>query len=305
MTKYLWKTVIGDFVLDRSFNVIARGKSAELKKKYPDLSSDYGMETERKIMRKLDDSKYHKDLYKENLSLIKKQIRESVSDDNFIIQTIGSIDELDKASNILAKRLREWYELYNPEFSNSISSHEKFTELILKKSKKELLKEIKIDTDDSMGSDLAEVDLNQIKEVAKSLMNLYELRLKHEKYVEKIMGRAAPNVNEITGSMIGARLIAQAGSILRLSEFPASTVQLLGAEKALFRHMKTGARCPKFGVIFMHPLIATAKKDVQGKIARILADKISIAAKVDYFKGDFVGDKLLSQVKKKVKVLTK
>lgn len=300
--KYLWKSVIGWIVFDESFNIIARGSYDELKKDHPGASEDFGPETEKKVLKKLEnEQRLKKEFYIKNLELTKRQIKESVSDDNLIIQAVGSIDEIDKAANILAKRLREWYELYNPEFSYSLQSHEKFTELILKKTRKELLDELKVEENRSMGADLEEEDLNQIKELAAALKSMYEVRKKHEEYIERVMEKAAPNVKKISGSMIGARLIAQAGSLERLSEFPASTVQLLGAEKALFRHMKTGARCPKFGIIYMHPLVSASQKRFQGKAARILADKISIAAKVDFFKGGFVGDKLLDQVKDKIK----
>ena len=97
-----------------------------------------------------------------------------------------------------------------------------------------------------------------------------------------------------------AKLMALAGSLKHLSQIPASTVQLLGAEKALFRHMTTGAKCPKYGILFQHPYVSQAKKQVQGKIARLLADKISIAVKVDYFKGAFIGDTLKEQLKEKI-----
>ena len=82
--------------------------------------------------------------------------------------------------------------------------------------------------------------------------------------------------------------------------FPASTVQLLGAEEALFKHIKTGARCPKYGVLFAHQLVQKADKDRRGRAARVIADKISLASKVDFFKGEFIGDKLLKEVEKKL-----
>jgi nucleolar protein 56 len=110
------------------------------------------------------------------------------------------------------------------------------------------------------------------------------------------MKRYCPNLLEITGMMLGAKLIAKAGSLKRLSQFPASTIQVLGAEKALFRHMKTGARPPRHGMLIQHPIVAQAKQKEHGKRARTLADKISIAAKVDYFKGEFIGKKLKKEL---------
>ena len=118
------------------------------------------------------------------------------------------------------------------------------------------------------------------------------------KYLEKLMKRCCPNILEIAGTTIGAKLILIASGLKRLSGFPASTVQLLGAEKALFRHMTNKKfRPPKYGVIMQHQFIQSAKKQDKGKIARLLADKLSIAAKVDYFKGKFIGDKLKKEIK--------
>ena len=110
-----------------------------------------------------------------------------------------------------------------------------------------------------------------------------------------------PNIKAVCDVMIAAKLMEHAGSLKRLSEMPASTIQILGAEKALFRHMKTGAKPPRHGVIVSHSLIANSPEKMHGRIARTLADKISIAAKVDYFKGQFIGDKLRKELEGKFK----
>ena len=241
------------------------------------------------------------DLRKKLIIETKRKVRESVSKDNLIIQAINSIDEADKAANILAKRLREWYSFYLPEFSGTVASHEKFVELIQKKPKKVLLKEINLSEGSSMGADLEKDDLNAVMELAKGLEKLYNLKEVQAKYLEKAMNSFCPNITAIAGSLIAAKLIALAGSLKKLSLFPSSTIQILGAEKALFRHLKTGARSPKYGILHEHPLISQAKKSEHGKIARLLADKLAIAAKVDFFKGKFIGDKLKKDIDRRVK----
>lgn len=241
------------------------------------------------------------DLRKKLIIEAKRKVRESVSKDNLIIQAINSIDEADKAANILAKRLREWYSFYLPEFSDSIASHEKFAELIQKNSKKELLKQLNLSESSSMGAELKKEDIDAMFDLAKALENLYKLKEKQSKYLENIMKGFCPNITAIAGHLIAAKLIALSGSLKKLSMFPASTIQLLGAEKALFRHLKTGARSPKYGILHEHQLISQAKKKDHGKIARVLADKIAIAAKVDFFKGKFVGDKLKKDIEKRFK----
>ena len=153
---------------------------------------------------------------------------------------------------------------------------------------------------ESIGAELKEKDLSAILNIAKQLKSIYELKETQEKYLEDLMKDFCPNLTAVAGFEIGARLIRHAGSLKNLMEMPASKIQLLGAEKALFRHMKSGAKPPKFGMIFQHPLIQKSEKKSQGKAARILADKISIAVKIDYFKGDFIGDKLVKEIETKL-----
>jgi nucleolar protein 56 len=233
--------------------------------------------------------KKFQELRKINIQETKKKVKDSVKSDNFIIQTISHIDEIKKVSNILIKRLREWYELYNPEFSRKVKDHAKFVELILeKKDKKEK---------ESMGADFSKENLEPINKIASEINVLYKLKEKQEKYLSELMQKTCPNLTAVAGYLIGAKLISLAGSLKKLMIFPSSTVQLLGAEKALFRHMRTGARSPKHGIIHEHPLVSKAKE--KGKAARAVADKISVAVKVDYFKGKFIGDKLRKELEEK------
>lgn len=240
------------------------------------------------------------DLYREeNIKKTISDIHNSVSDDLLIIQTIKVLSDLNIVINSLVKRLREWYELYLPEISKKVRDHEKFVSLVIDKDKSALLEELKLQGHESMGADLKVEDVAAIINYAKKLKNLYELKSEQERYLDVLMKRVMPNTTILTGSLIGAKLLEQAGSLKHLSEFPSTTIQLLGAEKALFRHLKTKARCPKYGILHEHPLISKTKKQMHGKAARALADKISIACKVDYFKGNNIADKLKSDLEKK------
>jgi nucleolar protein 56 len=102
------------------------------------------------------------------------------------------------------------------------------------------------------------------------------------------------------GPTLGAKLIRYTGGLGRLTVVPSGTIQLLGAEKALFRHLKEKADPPKYGVIFQHPMINQAKWWHRGKIARTFASKISIAARIDYYGGEFIADTLEKQMEKRV-----
>lgn len=234
----------------------------------------------------------------------KEKLRLAVKTDWLIIQTAASLDELDKTINLLSKRLREWYELYNPEISHSIDNHERFVEVILEKSKKELLAELKIKN--TMGADLAQDDLQAIMNLAKEINELFKFKKKQEAYLEEVMQKECPNIKAVAGTAIGSKLLTLAGSLERLAKFPASTIQILGAEKALFRHLiNKGNRPPKYGILHEHSLVAKASMKNRGKVARVLGDKIAIAAKVDFFKGKFVGNILAKEIDKRIGELKK
>jgi nucleolar protein 56 len=310
MAKYIFTNVIGSFVFDKQLRVIDKTifKSIEqyknkrqfeekLRKKHNAVDIDEGKIA--KVLLLFKERKYFAHFYKTNLALTKEKIRDSVGDDTLIVQAINNIDDISKAINILVKRLRDWYGFYNPEFSESVENHETFVELLLKKSKEELLTEIKIRKEESMGKDLAKADVEPMLNLAEGISQLFNLRKKQEAYLEKVMKRACPNLTEVAGVLIGARLIEAAGNLRHLALMPSSVIQVLGAEKALFRHLRNKKNLPpKFGLIFAHKLIQNNMQEA-GKAARALADKISIAVRVDYFKGGFVGDKLKGELEEK------
>jgi len=239
------------------------------------------------------------DLRKKNLELAKKGVRESVNPDLFIINCVNNVEELQKIANNLSKRLREWYSLHLPELDKRTEEHNTFIRLILAKDKKELMKDLKIH--DTMGADLEKKDLEPILILAKVIEGLNKEAAVLEKYLEERMRNYCPNLLTLTGAVIGAKLLREAGSLKKLAMMRSSTVQLLGAEKALFRHIRTGARPPKYGYLLQHQLVQKAKKDEKGKAARALADKIFLAVRMDYFKGAFVADKLLKELEERFK----
>ncbi|MFH1642926.1 MAG: hypothetical protein ABIC04_08590 [Nanoarchaeota archaeon] len=309
--KYIYSNIIGTFVFNEHFkpmnsimfkntNEYAQKEKYEkdFSKKYSHLKKPEGKELE-KILEYFKKPEYFKEFRTKNIVITRQLIKKSVKDELLIIQAINNISDIDKAINTLTKRLREWYELYNPEFSHSIDKQELFVELIMKKNKQELLQEI--NEKNSMGADFSKEDLEPIMNLAKKIQGLLELRFDQENYLEKIMKKVCPNMLAITGITTGAKLLSQAGSIKKMVEFPASTIQLLGAEKALFRHLTSKAKSPKYGFLHEHPLIMKNKQKLHGKIARALADKISIAIKVDYFKGKFIGNELINKLEKKWK----
>jgi nucleolar protein 56 len=236
--------------------------------------------------------------------------------DLIIAQSIQTLDDLDRTVNLFMGRLREWYGVHFPELDRLIEKHETYARLVmslgyrdnfsLEALEKEALPKERAENTAkvakaSMGADMAEKDLAEIQALSKNVLELYELRKNMENYVDKTMEEVAPNTRAIAGALLGARLIAVAGSLQNLAMKPASTIQVLGAEKALFRSLKTGARPPKHGLIFQHSLLHDAKRWQRGKIARVLAGKLAIAARADAFGGGrYIGDALKADVDKRL-----
>jgi nucleolar protein 56 len=237
------------------------------------------------------------DLRKKNLELAKKGVKDSVNPDIFIINAVNNVEELQKIINNLSKRLREWYSLYFPELDKKIAEHENFVKLVLKADKKELVKELKLK--DEMGAHFDKKDFEPILSLASIISDLVRESQILEDYLEKTMKVYCPNLTVLAGSLIGAKLLRGAGSLKKLAMMRSSTIQLLGAEKALFRHIRTGARPPKYGYLLQHQLVQKAKKSDRGRAARQLADKIFVAVRIDFFKGEFIADKLLKGLEAK------
>jgi nucleolar protein 56 len=251
-----------------------------------------------------------------SIELAKLRIKGAAEKRDLVIaQAIQTLDDLDRTVNLFMGRLREWYGVHFPELDRLIEKHETYARLVMNLGyrnnfsfealeKKGLPKEKAENTakaaERSMGADMAEQDLAEIQALSKNVLGFYELRKNLESYVDTTMEEVAPNTRAVAGALLGARLIAIAGSLQNLAMKPASTIQVLGAEKALFRSLKTGARPPKHGLIFQHVLLHDAKRWQRGKIARVLAGKLAIAARTDAFGGKYVGDSLKADIEKRL-----
>ncbi|MGQ9459743.1 MAG: C/D box methylation guide ribonucleoprotein complex aNOP56 subunit [Candidatus Bathyarchaeaceae archaeon] len=258
----------------------------------------------------------HEWIHKVSMELAKIRVtRAAEKRDLLVVQAIQTLDDLDKTLNLFMGRIREWYGLHFPELNRLIDKHETYARLILNLGKRDnftienLAKEglPKTKTEQiaeaakaSMGAELSEEDINQIQAMCRNALGLYDARQSLEKYVDTVMEEVAPNTRALVGALLGARLIALAGGLNNLAKLPSSTVQILGAEKALFRSLRTGARPPKHGMIFQHSLIHEAKRWQRGKVARALAGKLAIAARIDAFSGKYVGDKLTADLEKRI-----
>jgi nucleolar protein 56 len=260
-------------------------------------------------------------MYNVSMNITKIRVKRAVEKrDLMVVQAIQTIDYLHKTTNTLMSRIREWYGLHFPELDRLINKPETFIHLVLNLGErgnfitetlekeeipKNRAKKITKAAETSMGASLTNIDIEQLKDICKVILELRSLHERLESYVDSTMDEVAPNIRAVAGSLLGARIIALAGDLESMAKKPSSTIQLLGAEKALFRALKTKSKPPKHGIIFQHPLLRNAKPALKGKVARALAGKLAIAARLDAFSGKFLGDQMRAQVEKKLKVLQK
>ncbi|XP_026381989.1 nucleolar protein 56-like [Papaver somniferum] len=246
--------------------------------------------------------------------------------DNMVIQAIFMLDTLDKDVNSFSMRVREWYSWHFPELVKIVNDNylyakvAKFVENKSELSEDKILglteilgdedkaKEIVEAAKASMGQDLSPIDLINVKQFAQRVMDLAEYRKNLHEYLVTKMNDIAPNLASLIGEMVGARLISHAGSLTNLAKCPSSTLQILGAEKALFRGLKTRGNTPKYGLIFHSSFIGRASAKNKGRMARYLANKCSIASRIDCFSetsSTIFGEKLREQVEERLEFYDK
>ncbi|KAK4756239.1 hypothetical protein SAY87_006366 [Trapa incisa] len=241
--------------------------------------------------------------------------------DNMVIQAIFLLDTLDKDINSFSMRVREWYSWHFPELAKIVNEnylYSKVAKYIEDRSNlsednipgltdiigdEDKAKEIVEAAKASMGQELSPIDLINVQQFAQRVMDLSDYRKKLYEYLVTKMNDIAPNLAALIGEVVGARLISHAGSLTNLAKCPSSTLQILGAEKALFRALKTKGNTPKYGLIFHSSFIGRASTRNKGRMARYLANKCSIASRIDCFsdRGSTIfGEKLKEQVEERL-----
>ncbi|RMZ76053.1 hypothetical protein DV737_g5005, partial [Chaetothyriales sp. CBS 132003] len=215
--------------------------------------------------------------------------------DVMVVQAIGLLDDLDKELNTYAMRVKEWYGWHFPEMAKILNDNLAYAKVVLKMGMRdnwetadlaEILPEeieqaVKSAADRSMGTEITPEDLENIQSLAEQVVQFTEYRSQLASYLSARMNAIAPNLTVLVGELVGARLISHAGSLMNLSKSPASTLQILGAEKALFRALKTKHDTPKYGLIYHASLIGQATGRNKGKMARVLAAKAALGLRVD------------------------
>ncbi len=261
-----------------------------------------------------------KEMRKRALELAKKRTKQSLyKRDKLVVEAIEAVDELDSVANLLAERVKSWYAYHFPELERLVTNMETYLAIIkeLKSRKYMEIAKLAVFTGradkisniakQSIGADIPDKDLDQIAKLANMAIDVKKTREELIGYIEETTKEICPNLTYLVGPNLAARLISHAGSLEKLAELPASTIQVLGAEKALFAHLRKKSKPPKHGVIFLYPAVKNAPRHLRGKVARALATKISLAARIDYFsKGkDFQGEKLKKELDARIEEIMK
>lgn len=217
-------------------------------------------------------------LHENAMRLAREKLAESLAGkDAYLIQAVKTLDDLNDAYNVISERLSEWYGIHYPE--KRMRPGELIDFIIQHGTRDEA---------PSMGAPMDTEDLEAVRGLASAARSIFLERNALEDYLKRAMGEVAPNTANLLGAVLGARLIARAGSLEKLAKMPASSIQVMGAGEALFKHLRTGTPSPKHGLIFKYPLISGAPKKARGKISRMLAGRVAIAARVDYYSGETI-----------------
>lgn len=226
--------------------------------------------------------------------------------DTMIIQAVSLLDDLDKELNNYIMRCKEWYGWHFPELSKVVTDNLQYVRTVqaigqrtnaIERDLSDVLQEdqeakVKELAEMSMGTEVSDEDIRNILHLCHEIVEMSNYRSQLFEYLKNRMVAIAPNLTVLVGELVGARLISHAGSLLNLAKHPASTVQILGAEKALFRALKTKHDTPKYGLIYHAQLVGQSSQKLKGKISRMLAAKASLATRVDALGDDGTGTEL-------------
>jgi nucleolar protein 56 len=287
-----------------------KAEFSDLYTKQPNQATDFLRTNFRKIASETNAFGNEIDMNKFMGSVMVAKSRLSISKierrDKLIIQSVSALSDMERIINTIIERLREWYGLHYPELD--VKDHEKYASLIAQYGDRKNFPDFKR----SMGMELKEEDAIMLQSYARQFRDMSILKKNLEKYIETVVQEEIPNLNGLLGSNLAAKLLGLAGSLEKMAKMPSSSIQLLGAEKSLFKFLKDkgrdrfeDVRPPRFGILYLHPDITTARRDLQGKIARVLSSKLTLAARSDFYTKKDISAELLADYRKKVDEILK
>lgn len=225
------------------------------------------------------DSEYLSLVREAAIRCARKQLSASLTEDKKVIHAVEALDDLNETINHLTERLVEWYSVYYPELDLPGEAYVRFVSELPESA-----------SQSRMGAPADETDLRLLQNFADDILSLYERKAAVELFISDKMKETAPNLSQIAGVVLGARLLSTAGGLKRLAALPSGSIQVMGAEKAMVKHLRSNAPSPKHGLIFSHPILNTAPFKMRGRIARTFASAVSLAARTDYYAGVFKPD---------------
>lgn len=233
----------------------------------------------------------------------REKLKSAADRDRLAVKAINFLDENNNNFNSEMERFRDWYSLHFPELEDEITDDEQLVKVLSRGIERDELDAFSEMAENSTGMELADEDLEILEEAYESLQQKLEMRNRIESYVEEIAEEEMPNLQTVLGALLAARIVALAGGLEELAKKPSSTVQMLGAEKALFRYLHGEGTPPKHGVLFQHSFVNSLPEDKRGKMARFLANKAVMAARLDQYGEKQKGEDLREECREKFEEL--
>ena len=237
------------------------------------------------------------------LERAKSQLREEASRDQLVIKAVKMLDEASGNFQDEFERFKDWYSIYFPELMEELSEDKHVMKILDKGLKRDEVKGFESMAEESTGKALKDEDIEMLQKSFDMLQNKHEMMQELEAYVENAMKEDASNISTLLGPLLAARVMSLAGGLEELAKKPASTVQMLGAEKALFRYLRGNGTPPKHGIVFEHEYVNTLPEDKRGKMARFLANKAVMAARVDQYSEKEKGEEYREKAREKYEEL--
>ncbi len=234
---------------------------------------------------------------------LREDLSEDVPRDRLMAKAVNMLDQLDGGLHEEMERIRDWYSLHFPELEEEIGDDEEFLRILERGPMRKDLDAFSSMAESSTGSDLVGEDRKMLEESVDLVLSRRDHRDRLEEYVRETAGDEMPNLSTVLGPVLAARIVSLAGGLEELARKPASTVQMLGAEKALFRHLRGNGNPPKHGIIFQHTTVNSLHPDRRGKMARFLANKAVMAARIDQYGDKEKGDELRKEIDEKYREL--
>ncbi|MBC5792641.1 MAG: NOP58 family protein [Nanohaloarchaea archaeon] len=243
------------------------------------------------------------DIRRKALEDTKEELREDVDRDRLMVKAVKFLDQTTCDFTDEMDRFRDWYALHFPELEKEIQDDEQLVNILSRGIERDNLEAFSEMAESSTGTELTEEDLEMLEKAFETVKKKEDIREDLEDYVERIAEEEMENMEALLGPLLTARLVALAGSLEEIAKKPSSTVQMLGAEKALFRHLKGQGSAPKHGILFEHRYVNNLSEDQRGKMARFLANKTVMAARLDQYGDKFKGDELRGECEEKFQEL--